>query len=142
MMSDEFDETKPFVVNYRHIAASAELLRVTRALALLFINNPYMSVGTFFKNIEQEDLEALIEIIEEGPDNPNFGELMLIAEMLAVGEGLDSGNVSIIENRVNQFLVLLACESLYRKGLVKIYHENMSFGEDAGDKIIVEQYED
>ena len=142
MMSDEFDETKPFVVNYKHIVASSELLNITRTLASTFIDNPYISVGTFFKNIDQDDLETLINVVEEGPDNPNFGELMLIAEMLAVGEGLDNGNVEIIENRVNQFLVLLACESLYRKGLVKVYHQNMSFGEDAGDKVIVEQYED
>ena len=141
-MSDNFDETKPFAVNYQHIVDSPELLRVTRLLAWSFICDPYISVGTFFKNISQEDLDCIIEVIEEGPDNSNFGDLMLIAEMLAVGEGLDSGNVEIIENRVNQVLVLLACESLYRKGLVKIYHDNMSFGEDAGHKIIVEQYED
>ena len=141
-MSDNFDETKPFAVNYEHVANSPELLRVTRLLASAFMISPYASVGSFFKNISQEDLDSIIEVIEEGPDNPNFGDVMLISEMLAVGEGLDSGNVEIIENRVNQFLVLLACESLYRKGLVKIYHSNMSFGEDAGDKIIVEQYED
>lgn len=141
-MSDNFDETKPFAVNYEHVANSSELLHVTRQLASSFIHNPYISVGTFFKNISQDDFDLIIEVIEEGPDNPNFGDLMLISEMLAVGEGLDSGNVETIENRVNQFLVLVACESLYRKGLVKIYHNNMSFGEDAGDKIIVEQYED
>jgi hypothetical protein len=141
-MSDNFDETKPFTVNYSHVANSSELLHITRRLASSFISNPYISVGTFFKNISQEDFDSIIEVIEEGPDNPNVGDLMLISEMLAVGEGLDGGNVETIENRVNQFLVLVACESLYRKGLVKIYHDNMSFGEDAGDKIIVEQYED
>lgn len=141
-MSDNFDETKPFAVNYSHVASSDELLAVTRNLAKQYTSFPYVSVGLFFKNMPQYDLEQLIEIVEEGPDNPNFGDLMLIAEMLAVGEGLENGNVEVIEARVNQFLILLACESLFRKGLVKIYHDNMSFGEDAGDKIIVEQYED
>jgi hypothetical protein len=35
--------------------------------------------------------------------------------------------------------MFVAMESLYRKGMVKVYHKNMSLGEDASDKIVVEK---
>ena len=62
---------------------------------------------------------------------------MLLAEMLATGEGLEHGNLDIMYERINQFLVFITCESLFRKGLVKIHHKNMSFGEDMADAIVV-----
>jgi hypothetical protein len=33
----------------------------------------------------------------------------------------------------------MVIESLKRKGLVKVYYENISFGDDMGEKIIVEK---
>jgi hypothetical protein len=38
--------------------------------------------------------------------------------------------------------MLLTCEQLARKGMVKIYRENMSFGPDMENKIVVEKLED
>lgn len=35
-----------------------------------------------------------------------------------------------------------ACEGLFRKGLVKLHRENMSFGSDMGDKLLVEKIRD
>jgi hypothetical protein len=40
---------------------------------------------------------------------------------------------------MNAFCAFLAIEGLSRKGLVKVYHENISFGEDFGNKIVVEK---
>ena len=44
-----------------------------------------------------------------------------------------------VSERMNAFCGFLAIEGLSRKGLVKVYHENISFGEDFGNKIIVEK---
>ena len=38
-----------------------------------------------------------------------------------------------------EFITWMAIESLKRKGLVKVYYENISFGDDMGEKIIVEK---
>jgi hypothetical protein len=35
--------------------------------------------------------------------------------------------------------VLITCVSLEKKGLVKIHYENMTLGEDMGDRIVVER---
>jgi hypothetical protein len=34
------------------------------------------------------------------------------------------------------FQNFITAESLYRKGLIELYHDNLSFGEEAGDKVI------
>jgi len=39
-------------------------------------------------------------------------------------------------------VMFLTIESLSRKGLVKVHHNNMSFHEDCMDKIIVEKLDD
>jgi hypothetical protein len=60
--------------------------------------------------------------------------------MLATGEGLEqSQGAEEISSRMDAFCAFLAIESLRRKGLVKVYHENISFGEDFGNKIVVEK---
>jgi hypothetical protein len=37
--------------------------------------------------------------------------------------------------------MFISVESLRRKGLVRVYHENMSFGEDAEKRVVVEKIE-
>ena len=77
--------------------------------------------------------------ISADEDHPNFEEMILISEMLAAAEGTNMGGTPEVHQRLNLFITWLVFESLKRKGLVKIYYENISFGEDMGDKIIVEK---
>lgn len=138
-MENEFNPEEGFLVNYDRIAHEKSLLSVTRLLAVQMSKNPYITVGDFLKELSDGDLDTLLEIIDDGEDNKNFGDLMLLAEMLATGEGLEHGNIDLLHARVNQFLMYVACESLDRKGLAKVHHKNMSFGEDMKDAIIVEK---
>ena len=63
--------------------------------------------------------------------------------MLCSAEGLENSfDLEEIQNRMSQFIMLLTCEQLARKGMVKIYRENMSFGPDMENKIVVEKLED
>jgi len=48
----------------------------------------------------------------------------------------------MVQNRVSQLIAFLAVESLARKGLVKSYPQNMSFGEDMAKKVIAERIDD
>jgi hypothetical protein len=84
-------------------------------------------------------VNALLEVADTD-DNPRLGEILLISEMLATGEGLEqSQDADGVTLRMNAFCAFLAIEGLSRKGLVKVYHENISFGEDFGNKIVVEK---
>ena len=137
MENEEFDEDGTFSVNIHRVAQDKEVLTLVRLLAMQLIATPYLRVGDFFKNLSDDDLETLNEISDE--NHSHFDNLLLIAEMLATGEGLDHGTMDIIHQRMNQLLMFIAMEGLHRKQLVRVYHENMSFGDDMGSKIVVEK---
>lgn len=136
-----------YAIDYDKLYTLPGLLAVTRLLITELRNNPYKSVGHFFKNLSDEDLKLLLNIADteldddtsNKPDN-HFDELVLISQMLADAE--DSGcNKDLTQTtiRTNQFVMFLTMESLYRKNLVKLYHDNMSFGNDAVNNIVVEK---
>lgn len=131
-----------FNINYTRVAKEKSLLSITRMLATDLANNPYITVGDFLKHLSDGDLEHLIDIIDEGEEHKNFEDLMLISAMLSEGEGLPCKTIDDYQRCTNMFLVLISIESLYRKGLIKIHRENMSFGEDMADKCIAEKLDD
>ena len=136
-----------YTVNYEKIIKQSDLLAVTRLLATDLMNKPYMKVGDFVKGLSDSDLDTLCEVCDQSRDSDEpdsrFSEIILISQMLAEAEGVAYDmTLDDVIVRSNQFAVFLVLESLYRKGLVKVHHENMSFGEDAGDKIVVERIGD
>ena len=138
-MSFEFDEDDgEFSVNYERVLHEDTFLPVTRLLAADLMKSQYMSVGDFLKNLSVDTLSQLTEI-SENENDPHFEEVVLITEMLAAAEGTNIGGAPEVHQRLNLFMTWLVVESLRRKGLVKVYYENISFGEDMADKIIVEK---
>ena len=143
MSAEDFEfgenEEGQFRLVYDNIIKSKDLLPVTRTLALDLSESGYMSVGDFFKSLSDYDVENLLKISENEEDE-RFSEIALMAEMLASGEGLTAfKDIDTFSTRIDQFCSFVVIESLARKGLVKVLHENMSFGEEMGDKIIVEK---
>lgn len=129
-----------FMVNMTEVAKSKDFLAVTRMLAIDLSNHPYLSVGDFMKGLSDSDLQTLVE----GAETEENGEviledLLILSMMLYQAEGLVIETEEQATDVLNIFINYLACESLARKGLVKIYRENMSFGEDCADKIVVEK---
>ena len=143
-MFENFDKDGvSYTVNHAAVIKSKDSLAVTKLLAVDLMARPYMQVGDFFQKISTADLNTLMEIIG-GNDgihtNPQFGELILIAEMLATAEGLsNSETIDMMTDRANQLISFVLIVSLERKGLVKVHYNNMSFGEEYGDKIVVEK---
>ena len=146
-MEDDYEESEGFDINYDNVIECKECLGVTRLLAADLKANPYTTVGQFLKNISNADLKILNDIVEnhsgiEGDDevtDPALADVVLIAEMLGRAEDIVSENDEDLMHRVNQFMVMITCENLGRKGLVKVYHDNMSFGDDAGHRIVVKK---
>lgn len=148
----DFNENQDFesyTIDYDKIVASKTFLSITRLTASQYKENPYRPVGQFFKDLTDEDLDILCKVCDdhaEAEENdqdydnvPHFEEVLLLAEMLAAGEGLLERTLDDVMRRTNQMMFYLAIESLHRKGLVKAHHSNFSFGLDAGDNIIVER---
>jgi hypothetical protein len=140
-------EHERYRLNLENIAKETKFLAVTRFLASRLLGNPYMSVEEFLTALTPDDLSLLLDVCEhamsldedEEHEVTRIDELVLISNMLALGEGLDNADLDTAMNRTNQLSVFLTLESLKRKGLAKLYYENMSFGEDFNDKVIAEK---
>jgi len=137
-MSFDFDDDGEFSINYGKVLHEESFLPVTRLLAADLMKNQYMPIGDFIKSLSDDSLEQLNEICDD-ENHPNFEEIILISEMLAAAEGTNIGGTPEVHQRLNLFITWMAIESLKRKGLVKVYYENISFGDDMGEKIIVEK---
>ena len=144
-MTDMNQEPR-YHVNLHKVVEQTEFLAVTRLLAISIMKNPYMRVCDFVKSLSNDDLQILMDVYEEGlsaeidEDIDNrLEEFILIAEMLALAEGLDGPTADDTMKRTNQLSVFLTLESLKRKDLIKLHYENMSFGEDFDNKIIAEK---
>lgn len=137
-MSSEFDEDDEFSINYEKVLYEEKFLPVTRLLAANLIKNQYMPIGDFIQSLKNETLQELNDISED-ENHENFEEIILISEMLAAAEGTNIGGLSTAHQRVNVFITWLVFESLKRKGLVRIHYENISFGEDMGNKVVIEK---
>ena len=148
-MIEEYEDESPFEINYDNVISCKDCLSITRILAVDLKENPYMSVGLFLKNISNSDLKILSDIVDknfniDGDDevtDPSLADVVLIAEMLSRAEGIISESDEQLMQKVNQFMMYISVESLRRKGLVRVYHENMSFGEDSEKRIVVEKIE-
>jgi len=134
----DFENSHP---NMEKIIDSKGLLPVTKSVAKMLMRNPYTSLGKFFKKLSDENLQVLSEIIEEGDSEFNDGmeDIVLMTEMLSRAEGVPSQCIEDITENVNYFGACVTCVSLARKGLVRVYYENMSFGTEHGEKVIVER---
>ena len=134
----DFENSHP---DMEKIIGSDKLLPVTRSVAKMLMRNPYTSLGKFFKKLSDENLEILMEIIDEGDSefNERMEDIVLMTEMLSRAEGVPTESVEEITENVNYFGACVTCVSLARKGLVRVYYENMSFGTDHGEKVLVER---
>jgi hypothetical protein len=133
-----------FLISFKNVCEDNTMLPTTRLLAVDIIKNGYINVGDFFKNMPESDLQSYLHMVEELNENVDAGaEVLLLSEMLAIGEGLEIGfnpnEPKTMQARLSQLIMFLSCESLARKGLVKLYRENMSFGEDIDNKPFVEK---
>ena len=132
----EFEESE-YTLNYSNIAKHKTLCNVTRVLAVDLMENPYIVVGDFFKNLSDSSLQELLEIVNR-EDEKALSETLLLSEMLSRAEGVEN-SIADMGHNVGVIRILVAGTSLYRKGLVKAYFENMTFGKENPDKILFEK---
>lgn len=137
----DFSKSNGFYVNCEKVSTDKDLLPVTRNLAKKLMETEYLTVGEFFENINDVDLNILLHGSEMTDDNPNMlDDIMVLSMLLCGAEGAnavkDENDVMTI---VSQFTSFVALESLFRKGLIKLHRENMSFVNDLGNKIIAER---
>lgn len=134
----------PFTINYELIANNDTMPPFLRLLAYDVKNNTYMRPGDFFKKARDNDIEYIMESIDaasedDAGENEDVTNVILLALMLCAAEGVEINGEEEISNLTGQLAMMAAMTSLARKGLIRVYYENMSFGSDMGDKLVAEK---
>ena len=127
-------------INLKKVAsAEAPFSSIVKMTALKLMENPYMSLGDFFKGLTNNDLTALNFMVDMiATDGQSQEDLVLLTEMLSRAEGAETADPRQGAMNVSYFCNLVTIVSLYRKGLVDVIFENMSFGLDMSDKPIAQ----
>lgn len=137
-----FENGDVYTIQYDKVITDKKLMASTRLLASEIRTNGYKTVGEYLQELSDSDLSYLLDT-SENTESEEFSEIALLSEMLATAEGLDpSSSIDDFMMRTTAMIGFMACEGLFRKSLVKLYRENMSFGSDMGDKLLVEKIRD
>jgi hypothetical protein len=133
-------------LNYGNIAMAEWLCPTIRLAALDLQKNPYIAVGDWFQkqsNNSIAELQHMAEVAYENPDDPENEEieqLMLLTMMLAAAEGSDNmGDMAHLQKQLSKLVMLITVVSLQRKGLVRVFYENLTLGADMDDAKIAEK---
>lgn len=142
-----------YYINFGKVVAYTGFTAVTRLLAATLQHHPYMSLGDFFKGLGNADLAVLGDLVDKAygdadeeretgrqvKDNAAMEELLLISQMLSRAEGTETANMDEVAKQVEYFVNMIPLTTLERKGLIKLYYENMTFGDENGDKPLAEK---
>ncbi len=133
---------KGFGMNLELISQQQDLTSATRLLAITLQKQPYISVGDWFKSLSVFQFAELNDLVEE-PSTRGDEELLLLTLMLSKAEATDVEYEAsdAMARQFDALKFLITCVSLEKKGLVKVYYENLTLGDDMQDKIIVAKVE-
>lgn len=133
-------EQENYLINIDNCIADRTLPAVIRNLFVDIRDKGYISVGDFFKDLNDGDLYILRDISEvivqlEGSDaqtkeqDDAYSNIMMLGLGLTVGEGLEIDPNSIdVTMKVTMSLIALEC--LSRTGHIDVYRENWSMDPD------------
>lgn len=126
-----------YSVNFTQIASDNNLPWVLRALARTILENTYLTPGKWLQSLCDTDLNQVVKFIDNGKHTEY---LLLLGAMLSTAEGVDTltteGQMLDACNRTAMFLTIA---SLDRKKLVEAIYQNMTYADDADDKVIVKK---
>ena len=139
-MSDDLGIDFPFEINYEKIVKTKDILPMVRLLAADLMQNPYMTLGTYFQTAKDTDLELILESSED-EDDERLSDILLMAEMLAKAEGVITEDIDDVYVHLNTFITLAAVASLDRKDLIDADYDVMSFGEEFSKHVVAKRKE-
>lgn len=126
-----------YALNYKEIAAHTGLAPTIRMLAIDLQEKPYMSPGDWFKSLSNIAVQELVDLVE-GEDPDSIEQQLLLTMMLSRAEGVVLNTQEDLGKKIGMLRMLCASVGLARKGLVRVYYENMSFGDEMMDRTVVE----
>lgn len=137
-MEDDFDFDFPFEINYEKVFKTNSILPMVRLLAAELMKNPYMTIGAYLQKARDSDFQLILEASEDEEDE-RLSDILLMAEMLAKAEGVETDSIEDVYKHLNSFITLVAVASLERKGLILADYDVMSFGEEFAHSTIAKR---
>jgi hypothetical protein len=134
-------------INFNKVVQDSGFSGPTSKLAAEIVEHGYASIKDFFNDLTDDELQYYIEtytaFLGDDVTDDRADELLLLAGLMATAEGLDPAldeeDLETIQRRCGMLGQFFIFESLSRKGLIKFYRENISFGEDMMDQPIIEK---
>ena len=137
-MEEDFNFDFPFEINYEKVFKTNDILPMVRLLAAELMKNPYMTIGSYLQRARDSDLQTILEASEDEEDE-RLSDILLMAEMLAKAEGVDTECIEDVYKHLNSFITLAAVASLERKKLIIADYDVMSFGEEFAHSTIAKR---
>lgn len=116
-------------VNLAEVAKAKDIHPIARLLAIELQSNEYLSTGDWLKSLRDSDVEDLMSLVDEDNDE-TYQSLIILALMLSRAESVYFKTEAEMGQAIGMLRVFICIESLARKGMVEVMHQNMSFGED------------
>ena len=123
-----------FHLDFKKIIENKTVSSITKSLAYTIQQCGYYSIGDFFKNLSDDDLTTLNDWFET---KDREEEILLLVLLLSKGEATDCSDLDMLVDRFTRLGIFETSESLHRKGLVDLFHDKLSFGEDMFDEVFV-----
>lgn len=145
-MNDEdlIGDGETFTLNIARCISDNTIPAVIRGLCINLRENGYTNTGKFFAELSDVDLKALSQLADHThPESECTDEesdrayelLTLFGMVLMVGEGREL-TMETSETGLKIAISYIAIESLYRAGLVNVFHENWTMDSDDTSPIV------
>jgi hypothetical protein len=133
-------------LNYGNIAMAEWLCPTIRLTALDLQKQPYITLGDWFQKQSDNSIRELQHLAEhayedpDSPDNEDIEQMMILTMMLAAAEGTDDlSDTDNLRRQLSKLIMTITLVSLARKGLVRVFYENLTLGADMDDAKIAEK---
>lgn len=145
---DDGDDSENLRLNYPEIAKAEWIAPTIRLFAIDIQKNPYISVGEWFSKLSDRSVAELQDLAEGCVDaNPEdeeqsefYQQLILLSQMLAHAESTQNmSDTDYVNEQFAKLLTIITMVSLQRKGLIRVFYENLTLGRDMDDKCVAER---
>jgi len=120
---------------------------VVKKAARKLIKDQYFMPSEYFLRLTRHDSDVLGEMaqiltdeeISDDKKGDEYNNLIILASILAMAEGVYLENEDQAYEAVKTATVMCIANHLHRKGLVACYYDNFTFGPEGLDKVIMER---
>ena len=130
----------PISVSLDELIVDKEHHPLLRLMCVRLKEEPYMTLGTYFKGLSDRDTLMLADLVEAATtilDPWSYQQVTVMAELLSRAEACEAETVEGIKLNARMFCLIAIAANLERRGMVDVVWENASFGPEFLDKQVV-----